>query len=931
MKSSSPTLSERFVACARARPDKVAMTLLTTGHSEDMTFGVMLEQVCSVAYRLIQGGISSGDRVAIIGENHPNWAIAYLGILHRGAVATPLDPTASAKTLATFLSDSESKLAFVSNACLNKFREACAFLGRNIPLVLLEPSTEIEHVACFSDWVNAPISERCNIATSPVDSTDLALLIYTSGTTARPKGVPLSHGNIQAQINAVEEIMRVTDNEVVFSILPLFHAYSQIINLWLAATIGARVVYLNQLGFTEIKDGLKQSSATVLIGVPILWYFIHQRIFESVNAQPTPVRWLLKMMMAANGALRDYAHFNLGPIIFRPVHRALGGQLRLAVSGGATFDRGVAKDLHRLGFTILQGYGLTETSGAVTATRFEDNRIGSVGKPFGKTELKLNEQDAAGIGEVFIRGPSVMKGYYNNEDDTVQAFTPDGWFRSGDLGYIDKQGHLYIVGRKKDTIVLPSGKNVFPEDVESHYQRSPLITEICVIGRRNTTGLQGAERLCAVVVPDFDYLREKHIGNAGELIRWELENLGRELPEYQRVHDFVLRTKPLPRTATRKIRRFELHQELDTVTAWERAGQNKAELALSEADWELMNSPAGRAVSAILNEQIADPQPIHPLHNLEVDFRLDSLSRVECITKLEHALGIVLSPEESTSAYTVGELVELANQKVRIACALNPATSRNNQRSDTDATRKSFKTPWQEILTDSSPNLPELKPLLTRNRGRALVAYLALRLIYLCAKVVFRLEVEGRAVLKSVKPPYLLCPNHQSYIDPLVVGSTLPFRVLEQIIHVGASEYFIGGATSQIARLVKVVPIDPDVHLLRAMQAGAEVLRQGRILSVYPEGCRSFDGELGVLKKGAAILATELNVPIVPVALNGTYRIWPRNSLRLRKAELRISFGMPIETNQLTLNGESNEASYEELTALLSKRICNMLNSMRIK
>lgn len=931
MELTNLTLSQRFVACATIRPNSVAMSLLDAGCFEDTTFGDMLEQVRSVAFRLIQEGIGPGDRVAIIGENHPNWAIAYLAILYRGAVVTPLDPAAMFKTLALFLGDSESKLAFVSPTYLETFRGACAHLGRSIPAVLLQPSTRSDEFPQFSDWAGTPISQEFFVAPPCVLPTDLALLIYTSGTTGRPKGVPLNHGNIQSQIDAVEKIMRVTDEEVVFSILPLYHAYSQIVNLWLAATIGARVIYLNQLGVDEIEDGLKRSGATALIGVPRLWYFVHKKLFETVNAKPAPVRWLFRGMLVANGLLRDYVRFNLGTVIFRPIHRAFGGRLRLAVSGGATFDKGVARDFHRLGFTILQGYGLTETSGAVTATRFEDNRIGSVGKPFGATELEINDPDATGVGEVCIRGPSVTVGYYRNQEATAEAFTPDGWFRSGDLGYFDPQGHLYIVGRKKDVIILPSGKNVFPEDVENCYERARSITEICVLGRRDANGFKGAESLCAMVVPDFAFLKMKHISNPGEWIRWELEDLGRELPEYQRVHDFVFRAEPLPRTTTRKIRRFELQQELEEMGASGRDGQNSRELALNASERELMNSPAGHVVSAIIKEQIADPQLIHPLHNLEIDLRLDSLARIECITNVEHALKIQLEPEDITALLTVGDLVELANRKVRDEGASKQETFTRNHTLGNDAAPRSSKIRWQKVLADSTTQLSELKPLFKRNRLKALIAYLVLRLTYIGAKLVFGLEVKNGAVLKRLKPPYLLCPNHQSYLDPFLVGSILPLDVLAQIIHVGASEYFTGVATSHVARLIKVVPIDPDVHLLRAMRAGAEVLRRGRILSVFPEGHRSFDGELGVFKKGAAILATELKVPIVPVALDGTYRIWPRNSLRLRVAKLRVSVGEPIEFGQLTSRTMSDEAKYERLTALLRERISKMLDEMRGK
>jgi long-chain acyl-CoA synthetase len=210
-----------------------------------------------------------------------------------------------------------------------------------------------------------------------------------------------------------------------------------------------------------------------------------------------------------------------------------------------------------------------------------------------------------------------------------------------------------------------------------------------------------------------------------------------------------------------------------------------------------------------------------------------------------------------------------------------------------------------------------------------LIAYLVLRLLYIIAKAFLGIEVKGRDVFKKLEPPYLLCPNHQSYLDAFIIGSVLPKDVLEKIIHVGASRYFTGFLSSQLARLINVVPIDPDVHLIRAMRIGAEVLRHGKILNVYPEGRRSFDGELGVFKKGAAILATELNVPIVPVALDGTYRIWPRGSSRIRLARVKISFGEPIEVCNLTSEGTSRERQYEEFTARIKETIEQLLKEMR--
>jgi long-chain acyl-CoA synthetase len=795
--------------------------------------------------------------------------------------------------------------------------------------VLLQPSPSAGGCARFDEWAATPNSEGFVSDLPPIRPADLALLIYTSGTTGRPKAVPLTHGNIAAQIDAAEKVMKVTDKEVVLSILPLFHAYSQIANLWLAATVGARVVYFNQLGSAQIADGLKRCGATTLIGVPRLWYLFYEKIFAAVNTKPIPVRWLFRVMLTVNGFLRDRAGFNAGAVFFRRVHQTFGGKLRLTVSAGATFDQAVARDFYRLGFTILQGYGLTETSGAVTATRFEDYVIGSVGTPLDGVEVKINDPDEAGVGEVFIRGAAVTTGYYHDGEATAEAFTPNGWFRSGDLGRFDRRGHLYIVGRKKDVIVLPSGKNVFPEDVESHYERSPLVSEICVLGRRDTTSkFEGAESLCAVVVPNFEFLRAQHIANPGERIFWELEDLGRELPEYQRVHDFLIRTEPLPRTTTRKIRRFELRQELDAAGASGADGPNRHSPVLSRTNRELMDSPTGSTITAIIKELAADATVIHPAQNLEIDLRLDSLTRIECMTNVEQSLDIRFEPEEATSILTVGDLIELTSRKIRGEGHSGPVPPSAARTVATGAAP--FTKPyWQESLNGTAEDIPALQPLLNRNRLAVFLAYLLLRLIYFGARFLLGMEVKGSSILKELKPPYLICPNHQSYIDPFLVCSVLPHDALKHILHVGASEYFTGFAMSQVARLINVVPIDPDAHLLHAMRAGAMALREGKILNVYPEGYRSFDGQLGIFKKGAAILATELNVPIVPVALDGTYRIWPRGSSRIRLAKVTIRFGQPIETCKVASSNINADERYKEVTALIRERISQMLKEIR--
>lgn len=895
------------------------MTLLGTDGAEATTFGSMLSQIRSLAYRLGIEGIAFGDRVAIIGENHPNWAIAYLGTMYRGAVVVPLDPSAPVEALANFLENSQTKLAFVSASNLEKFGEVCDQLGRPIKAVMLQADNSSGPV--LAEWSATPRPPEFDAAVPPARASDIAVLMYTSGTTGVPKGVPLTHGNIYAEVDGVQEVMHLSDREVILSLLPLFHAYSQIVNLWLATVIGARIVYITEVNSEEIARGLKEGGVTTLTGVPRLWYLFHKKIFDAVRGKPRLVRWLFRSLLGTNGWLRDSLGLNAGRLFFGTIHKEFGGKLRLAVSAGSSFDQGIARDYHALGFTILQGYGLTETAGAATVTRFEDNKVGSVGTPLNSVEVKIAAPNAEGIGEVLIRGPIVMPGYYLNPQATKEAFTEDGWFRSGDLGRFDREGHLYIVGRMKDVIILPSGQNVYPEDVESQYALSPLVSEVCVLGVRDNAGdFALAEKLCAVVVPDFEYLKAHQIANAREAIRYELDNLGRELPEYQRARDYIVRSEPLPRTSIRKVRRFELKRQIEELGVVARQARESGELDFTSEDRVLMESRAGSVLATAVRHHAPDAPAIHPRMNLELDLGLDSLARAECISSVEEALGIELDSAALAAALTVGDVIALVNGNN--SPVAKPA--------EISAERIPTRTDWSHILNRANDDETEVEQILKRRPLTALMAYLLLRPVYFGARLFLRMEVRGLEHLQGLEAPFLICPNHQSFLDPILVCSIYPHRILRNIFHVGASEYWRNFFTAQIARLLNIVPVDPDTNLLRAMRAGAAGLQAGKILNIYPEGERSFDGLLHPFKKGAAILASELDLPIIPVALDGVFKVWPRKSHHIRLAKVKIHFGKPIRPCTDMVNGNKEEA-YRELTSLLLAQIQLMLNEMRSK
>jgi long-chain acyl-CoA synthetase len=915
----SDSFCKRLIDSFESRPEKTAMRVVGDD-SEIYTFGESLEKIRSIAWSLQQEGIEFGDRVALIGENHPSWALAYLGTLYRGAVCVPMDPHGEIETLTNFLENSEAKLAFIGAEVKEKFEQMLDRLGRKIRTVVWSSEGSLDSgSADFALWSLAkfPDSFRCEVPGQKGD--DIALLIYTSGTTGTPKGVPLTHGNIIAELDGISGVLKLTDKEKILSLLPLFHAYLQIVNLWVSSTYGCEVGYLKELSPAALAEAMKEFKPTILTTVPRLWYLFHKKIFDSVKAKPRTVRSLFRAMLAVNGLARDAIKLNLGRTFFGQVHESFGGHLRLAVSGGSRFDEDVAIDFHKLGFTILQGYGLTETSGAATATHETDNQVGSVGKPMSGTEIKLDRPDKNGVGEVLIRGGVVFKGYYKNPDATRDAFTTDGWFRSGDLGRLDKDGHLYIVGRGKDVIVLPSGKNVHPEDVESHYLKSPLVEELAVIGIRDDEGAAGAEKLAAVVVPNFEYLRHAKIANSREAVRHDLDNLGRSLPEYQRVREYIIRTDPLPRTATRKIKRFELSKVLENGDGSARLAEHKT-WEFSADDTSLLESGVGRAVVAVIGNNAKDTDiKIHPSMNLEIDLGLDSLARAEAFAALEQAFSTEFAAEEATAALTVSDLVALVKKhggsgSADISIDLN----------------------WRGIVDKADSTVPEIQPILRKRPLFAPFAWSVYRCFNLLCRILLRLEVEGLENLNDLRKDdsrntFLVCPNHQSFLDPFVVCSNYPLGIFRDTFHVGASEFWEGGFMTWVSRMLQVVPVNPDTDLMRAMRAGAAGLKNGRILHIYPEGERAFDGDLHEFKKGAAILATELDLPIVPVAIDGLYKVWPRHSWRIRLAKIKVRFGKPFLPRDI-VNSQGKldqERVYELVIDTLRSRIEEMINEMR--
>ena len=905
------TFYDRFRECAERWPGNVALEIQRRDRLESYTYAEVLGMAESIGRWLVENKFPQGTRIAILADNHPRWVAAYLGIIAAGCTTVPLDTALHLDQITKLLKDSGSVLIFCDTKHLPIVRDAKKEVEVGIVLTdaTRDPTQEI------SDLDSIFAAGRGNFSAVPVTIEDLACLIYTSGTTADPKGVMLTHANILGEVEAVFAWVDIGPEDALLGVLPLFHVLSQMANLLLPLVKGSRVVYLETLNTTELLRALQERHITVFAVVPQFFYLIHEKIFKEITKRGKLTRVAFRAMMATTRFARRFG-WNTGKLFFGKIHHTFGSKMRYLVTGGSRFDPQIGYDFQALGIDVLQAYGLTETSAAAFATSPKDNVIGSVGNPLPGVESKIFDpqpQDSGPeIGEIMIRGAIVMKGYWNRLDAT-EAVLKDGWFHTGDLGRFDANGNLFITGRMKEVIVLSNGKNIYPEEIEAHYLKSAFIKEIAVMGLEGPPGDPTAERLHAVIVPNFDVLKERKVVNSKEVIRWDVEGFSAELASTKRIGSYEIWQDDLPRTTTRKLKRFEIEKR---ARANQSSGKNDEisdaadrPLNAEETAW-LENAEVQRALKVMREHSKTAAPVIRPGDNLELDLGLDSMSRVEVLVALEQEIGGDVEESQLGEIYTVRELVDA----IRESAASGSALSRTEFAG------------WKAVL-HQDPDDPAVLALKNSGQFGEVVLYFLTRIVQLFSRLFFRLRVEGLDKLPA-SGPFILSSNHQSYLDPVIMASVLPWKAFRGIFSVGTSEIFGSGFMRVLARWLRVVVLDPDANLIPAMRAGAYGLRHGRVLILYPEGERSIDGTPRIFKKGAAILSTHLQVPIVPIAIEGFYEAWPRGKRFQRFAPLKITFGNPIQSPPEI---SASETEYEKLTAEVKGRVVGMWDELKEK
>ena len=912
------TFYDRFVECAERWPQHIALEIQRRDGTESCTYSEARRMAESVGRWLGENGVQPGARVAILADNHPRWVTTYLGIIAASCTAVPLDTAFHADQIAKLLKDSGSELLFCDLKHLEVAERAVA--ESKIQIVLTQSSGESSRLAGKSaratraDLDSIFAAGPGSFSPRDVPTESLAALLYTSGTTADPKGVMLTHANLLGEVEAVFAWIEIGPKDAVLGVLPLFHVLAQMANLLLPLVKGARVVHLETLNTTELLRALQERGITAFAVVPQFFYLIHERIFKEVSQRGKVAQLLLKILMTVNPALRALG-INAGRFFLGSLHATFGERMRYLITGGSRFDPQIARDFYALGIDVLQAYGLTETTGAAFANKPADIVIGSVGPPLPGVESKIvdpqPQEEGPPVGEIAIRGPILMKGYWNRPDATA-AVLKDGWLLTGDLGYFDAHGNLFITGRKKEVIILSNGKNVYPEEIEAHYLKSPYIKEICVIGLQARPDNPTSERLHGVIVPNFDLLKQRRIVNAKEVIRFDIEGLSSQIASTKRIGSYEIWQEDLPRTTTRKLKRFEIEKRVRANQARGVAADAEvsAEKPLSVDDTEWLEQPDVRRALKIIGEAASNKSDkIRPTDNLELDLGLDSMQRIELLVALERELGGDVEESRISEIYTVRELVEVV---------------RESSASGKHAAPRARFAGWKAILDEES-KYPAVLALAEPRPIAEHFWYGLSRVAQMIALDRFQLQVTGLEKI-PVRGAFILCSNHQSFLDPVILGSVLPWQVFRNTFSVGTSEIFGSGLMRVLARWLRVVVVDPDANLVPAMRAGAFGLRHGRVLMLYPEGERSIDGKPRVFKKGAAILSIHTRVPIVPIAIDGFHEAWPRGKRFQGFVPLKMSFGDPIYPPAET---EASEATYDRLTNELRECVVNMWKKLR--
>jgi len=824
-----------FVTNYAAQGNEIAVRQRRGYRMENWAYARIAGEANRLARELDLRGIAKGDAVLLCGENSAEWIIVFLACLLRGVVIVPIDHASPMEFACRVAQEVGAKLIFRSSDL-----KECP----TVPSVALESLTTLIARHESSPYSSPPLSRK-----------DVLEIIFTSGTTSEPRGVVITHGNVLANILPLRgEIQKYLRYEKLvhpirfLNLLPLSHVFGQMLGVFIPPMLAGTVLFLDSVRPAEFVDTIRRERVSVLVAVP---RFIEslQREVERQEQRDGKMEQFRQDLARADGqhVLRRWWRF-------RRIHARLGWKFWAFISGGAALPQQAETFWNRLGYAVIQGYGMTETTSLISLNHPFRSVRGSIGKVFPGMEMRVDEN-----GEILVRGENVATAYRQNGQNLSVA-EADGWFRTGDIAEKDEKGGLYFKGRRKNVIVTPAGMNVYPEDVEKALRTQPGVRDCVVIGLEK----DGNAEPCGVLL----------LSGAGSNAAAAIDAANQSLAGYQRMHDWYVWPEPdFPRTPTQKP---ILPRIRDAVQNAKRGTTNVSPAADSLAG--LITRITGRPIQSVSKDA-----------NLEMDLHLSSLDRVELLSVLEERLQIDLNEAQFQDAATVGQLEKLLAQ--------GPSS-----------TIQHVYPAWPQNSVTTAFRL-------------AVYYLLAWPATYLLAAP----RIRGRENLRGLLGPVLVVANHVTYLDIAWIMPALPARFRNRLAtamggerlarmrrpssSLNPFERFLEHLRYFLAlSLFNVFPLPQQSGFLRSFTFAGDLADRGWNVLVFPEGKTTEDGNISPFRSGIGLLARELNLPIVPIYLQGLFDLKQRERILARPGHVQVTIGAPL---YIASNQNANEIARE--------------------
>ena len=872
---------------------RTALTVFHTEDAESWTYTQLSERVHSLAAGLIAAGINQGDHAVIFAPNSAPWVIACLALLEIGAVPVPVDAQSPEEDLAHVLSDTAALWVFVTSGFQQqRLMQARACTGQRLILLDEESRDNPNH------WYRFLAKNRTELPV--VMSSERAVLFYTSGTTGPPKGVELTHRNLISNITALLGLGIGRSDDRLLLPLPLHHVYAFTVGMLAPLALGATIVMPQSLTGNHIQRALGKGDATAILGVPRLYSALCDAITRRINEYGRLAASLFRNLLGLSIQLRQTFGINIGKWLFAPLRQRFAPKVRIVISGGAALEPALAWKLEGLGWQVATGYGLTETSPILTFNPPGARRLDNAGRPLPGVELRIAKAETgAEFGEVLARGANVFSGYRHLPQLNARAFTADGWFRTGDLGYMDSKGYLHLNGRASAMIVSPGGENINPEDIEDALQGGNYIAEAGV--------LQDGARLSALIVPELSVAHDINSELLAQRVREDVLKQSRGLPSYQQVTNIVIDQLPLPRTRLGKLRRHKLSQRYQQLQL--RKGKEPASPQIESVesfgaeDRELLADPIAKQVWVWLVGRFS-AQPLMPDSNVRLDLGVDSMEWLSLTMELRERTGVELSDDAIARIDTVRDLL-------REASAAGYATE------SIAAPEVQLREP-EALLDEEQRRWLQPSGLWVRAFNR--LSYVLARLLM---QRLFSLAVIGEAHLPT-RGPYILAANHESLLDPVIIGVALGAKRLQRTYWGGWTGIMFNTPLRRMfSRATHVLPVDLRKGPLSTLALAATALRKGHSLVWFPEGERSTAGMLLPFRAGIGLLVRAYPVPLIPVWIEGSGKALPPGTKWPRHVTLSVTFGAPLDPKKLEKRG-AGEQAHERIVSALREEVARL-------